>query len=294
MVPTGILRLPWLRFSRAFSSVVRQIPGYTSQGRGTARTLPNSWTVLFYVLFLSTVLFCVLFVCKCVLYYCHRVSTQLQLNISYTSFVSRKLHLPETAPGTHDRWQVGRDKKAESLHLPGIKPQSPAIQSAIQSLYWLGYQGSYTGCARHSTTGNMLISNNRILELTIWYVQSVFLLPRTLPYRLQLSGTSQNSWTYYLIRSKCLPPTTHIATLSTTFRRVCTYCLTQRTKLSLFYGLSVAEHPSVWRLLRHLVYVERNKVFTFAFRTPKKTFNPSKYQGNRMVQVLGNVPLSTR
>ena len=29
-------------------------------------------------------LFCVLFVCKCVLYYCHRVETQLQLtNISY-------------------------------------------------------------------------------------------------------------------------------------------------------------------------------------------------------------------
>ena len=40
-------------------------------------------TVLFYVLFVSTVLFYVLFVCKCVLYYCHRVSTQLQLkNIS--------------------------------------------------------------------------------------------------------------------------------------------------------------------------------------------------------------------
>jgi len=41
-------------------------------------------TVLFYVLFVSTVLFYVSFVCKCVLYYCHWVSTQLQLkNISY-------------------------------------------------------------------------------------------------------------------------------------------------------------------------------------------------------------------
>jgi hypothetical protein len=41
LLPTGILRLPWLRFFRAFSSVVRQTPGYTSQRRGTARTLPK-------------------------------------------------------------------------------------------------------------------------------------------------------------------------------------------------------------------------------------------------------------
>jgi len=57
---------------RTFSSAVRQMAGYNSQRRGTARTLPK-----------LIVLFCVLFVCKCVLYYCHRVSTQLRsTNIS--------------------------------------------------------------------------------------------------------------------------------------------------------------------------------------------------------------------
>ena len=82
-LPTGILRLPWLRFFRAFSSVVRQMPWYTSQRGGAVRSLPNQWTVFFYVLFVSIVLFYVLFLCICVLYYRHRVSTQLQLNISY-------------------------------------------------------------------------------------------------------------------------------------------------------------------------------------------------------------------
>jgi hypothetical protein len=36
-----------------------------------------------FCVFCLIVFFCVLFVCKCVLDYCHRVSTQLQLNISY-------------------------------------------------------------------------------------------------------------------------------------------------------------------------------------------------------------------
>ena len=40
IMPTGTFRLPWLRFFRAFSSVVKQMPGYTSQRQGTARTLP--------------------------------------------------------------------------------------------------------------------------------------------------------------------------------------------------------------------------------------------------------------
>jgi len=112
IMPTGTLRLPWLRFFHAFSSVVRQMPGYNSQRRGTARTLPKL-IVLFCVLFLCkcvlyctvlyctvlhctvlycTVLYCTVLCCAVlyftvlyctVLYYCHWVSTQLQLtNIS--------------------------------------------------------------------------------------------------------------------------------------------------------------------------------------------------------------------
>jgi hypothetical protein len=49
------------------------------QRRGTARTLPN-FCVVCIVCFVS---YSVLFLRVCILYYCHRVATQLQLNISY-------------------------------------------------------------------------------------------------------------------------------------------------------------------------------------------------------------------
>ena len=85
-------RLPLMRGFRDFSTVVRQMPGYISQRRGMIHILLNlvncvvlcivlNCVVLYIVL--SIVLFSVLFVCKCVLYYCYRVSAKLQLNISY-------------------------------------------------------------------------------------------------------------------------------------------------------------------------------------------------------------------
>jgi hypothetical protein len=91
IVPAGTLWLPWLRFFRAFPSVVRQMPGYNSQRWDTGRTkLPIFLCCSMYCLFLCCSLFvcfvsfCVSCVCKCVLYYCHRLATQLQLrNISY-------------------------------------------------------------------------------------------------------------------------------------------------------------------------------------------------------------------
>jgi hypothetical protein len=72
--------LPWLRIFRAFSSVVRQMPGQNPQRRGTVRTLPNFCVVVCIVRFVT---YSVLFVCTCVLNYCHRAATHLQLNIYY-------------------------------------------------------------------------------------------------------------------------------------------------------------------------------------------------------------------
>jgi hypothetical protein len=86
----------WLRVSCAFSSVVSHMPGWNSQRRGTARTLPH------YLLF---VLFYILFVCKCVLppgdnptaVNKHIISYQTYHIISYNDFrfsprIRRELH----------------------------------------------------------------------------------------------------------------------------------------------------------------------------------------------------------
>jgi len=49
--------------------------------------------VLFYVFFVSILVFYFLFVCKCVLYYCHRVSTQLQLNVYHIISYIQSYHI---------------------------------------------------------------------------------------------------------------------------------------------------------------------------------------------------------
>jgi hypothetical protein len=58
----ALLGYPDLRFFHAFSSVVRQIPGYNPQRQGTAHTLPKFLCCLIYCLFCVP---CIVFVYMC-------------------------------------------------------------------------------------------------------------------------------------------------------------------------------------------------------------------------------------
>jgi hypothetical protein len=54
----------------------------------------DKWpVVLFYVLFVSIVLFCALFVCKCVLYYCHQLLNPIAVN-KYMIFLKNNIERP--------------------------------------------------------------------------------------------------------------------------------------------------------------------------------------------------------
>jgi len=78
----------WLRVFVLFLSCkanTRVKPAKTGHGR----TLPNFCVVLCIFCFVS---FSVLFVCVCVLYDCHRVATQLQLNIYHIIYISRTVN----------------------------------------------------------------------------------------------------------------------------------------------------------------------------------------------------------
>ena len=84
-----------LRFFRAFSSVVRQMPGYNSKRRGTDRTLPLCCSMLF----------------LCVNVYCHRVTTQLQLINIIISFIQNWCFRCNTCVPVGIRWHRDPERK---------------------------------------------------------------------------------------------------------------------------------------------------------------------------------------
>jgi hypothetical protein len=70
------------------ATLTEGFPCFFLTGKANARehsdearpTLPKLLLNFVIVIYVPFSVFCVLFVCKCVLYYCHRVSTILQLN----------------------------------------------------------------------------------------------------------------------------------------------------------------------------------------------------------------------
>ena len=100
ILPAGTLRLPWLRFFRLFSSVVSKCQGKTRKNRARLALFQTFCVLLCIVCLVSFYPLCVcvcvcvcvlcvcVCVCKCVLYYCHRVATQLRLTNISSSFPS--------------------------------------------------------------------------------------------------------------------------------------------------------------------------------------------------------------
>ena len=132
--------------------------------------------LLFYVLFMSIVLFYVLFACKCVLYYCHRVSTQLQLTntpISITALPPRKS--PGTPAVQETGWSPGLAwtgvQQRKSLVPTGVwNPNHPA---RTKTLFWLHYPSPHYIQKCEKALFELHISNCYIYIYIYIYIQGI-------------------------------------------------------------------------------------------------------------------------
>ena len=95
----------------------------------STKVLPD---YLLFVLFRFIVLFYVLFVCKCVLYYCHGVSTQLQLtNISYNPALAQCCSGPGERFHTNQTLFCSMLQRAQETEYININCVDPLGRSAL-------------------------------------------------------------------------------------------------------------------------------------------------------------------
>ena len=103
-------------------------------------------------------LFCVLFVCICVLYYCHGVATQLQLNISY--HISYHIIFGRTSHfsgsnGPGPSYKLHRVSCGTEWHQISTRPNGSWIQFAIKfswsgsHIRWFEQTGVSDWCRLH-------------------------------------------------------------------------------------------------------------------------------------------------
>jgi hypothetical protein len=119
------------------------MPGYNSQTRDTARTSQ----FFFIVMYVPSSVFCVLFVCKCVLYYCHRVSTQLQLKINNNNNNNNSKR-PKCCLCSSVLFR-GRTIPDKGLHCSTVWATFLRLQEAATRNWWQGDQKScslFSGC----------------------------------------------------------------------------------------------------------------------------------------------------
>ena len=152
-----------LRFFRAFSSVVRQMPGHILQRRGTARTLPNQLTVLFCRL-------CCSMYCLCANVYC-TTATGCQPNCSLQIYlikieVLKHLSLNSDIPGT-------REEVLQPCvsHFYYFVNEVNLVHNFSQNVYFffLHVLGYYVPIIRRNSCIYATLGTCHSVWMTVWY-----------------------------------------------------------------------------------------------------------------------------